>query len=612
MKTRMHHLAILVLGMLMVTKTFCQSPEQIVRQIEANSTEYYFGHGYAADYDKAVQIAKAQLVSDITTYIQVITDGKVSTEDGVSIQERILTYTNMTQLRDVATVAVKAEPDDFHVFCYLTRSAVQRMFEERKQKMMNFLEDGRQAERQLKLTDALQSYYWAYLILRTLPDDGDITIVDEGVQKNLGKWLKNHIREIVDGVQFNVAGVMKEDDWNIVDVKVTYEGKPVANCDYKYWTGLSYSPITRAKDGHGIAEFNEVPKQIQFYVEYVFETESQNLDAELRAIVTNIDKPSFKNTHVATTTKVTPMNPQSPTVVQNPEVAPSVGNSYFTQPSQSRVDSCSAIMAKVQNAVQSKNPAAVRSLFTDDGYAMFEQMMKNGNATIVRKSELSYIQTPEDVICRSLPMCFKFACSGKTVVENVTFRMDVSSLKIKSLSFGLGQEALNDIMDSTKTWEDRSRMELMKFLEDYQTAYSLKRADFLENIFSEDALIIVGSKLKKAPAVEKTIQVVDPNLYEYTRKTKAEYISALRRVFASSEFVNLQLKDNQILKAPGKEIYGIQIRQMYASNSYADQGYLFLVVDLRNPDRPIIHVRTWQPDKDPNFGLFDLSRFSGI
>ena len=33
------------------------------------------------------------------------------------------------------------------------------------------------------------------------------------------------------------------------------------------------------------------------------------------------------------------------------------------------------------------------------------------------------------------------------------------------------------------------------------------------------------------------------------------------------------------------------------------------MVDLNNPKEPIIHVRTWQPEKDPDFGLIDLSHF---
>lgn len=594
-----------------------QSPEQIVRQIEANRSEFYFGHGYADDYDKAVQQAKSQLLQDILVYVKTQTFGTVSTEDGVSMEERIHTYTNMTQLRDVTTVAVTAEPDNFHVFCYLTRAAVQRMFEERKQKAMNYFEEARQAEAKLKLTDALQSYYWAYLILRTLPDESQVRFTDaDGQQKNLGKWLNDHIRYMVDEVKFEVAGVTAEDDWNIVDVKVTYEGKPVTNCDYKYWTGLSYSQVTRAKDGRGIAEFKEVPKQIQFFVEYVFETEAQNVDAELRDIVTGTDKPVFKNTHAVATAQLstTPLKPaevKSSETVASAQVADSHQAFYKKMP-QPRVDSCTTVMAEVQNAVRSKNAASAKTLFTEEGYEMFEQMMRNGNATITRTPQLSFVQTPDDIVCRSLPMSFKFARSGKTVLQDVTFRIDSKTMKIKSLSFGLSQDAQNDIMDTSKTWEDRSREELVRFLEDYQTAYALKRADFLEGIFSEDALIIVGTKLKKSPNIERTIRLGDEQLYEYTRKTKAEFISDLRRVFASAEFVNLQLKDNEIVKSPGQEIYGIQIRQLYASNSYADQGYLFLIVDLRNPDTPIIHVRTWQPEKDPNFGLFDMSKFSGM
>ena len=59
----------------------------------------------------------------------------------------------------------------------------------------------------------------------------------------------------------------------------------------------------------------------------------------------------------------------------------------------------------------------------------------------------------------------------------------------------------------------------------------------------------------------------------------------------------------------GGELYGIQIKQDYYSTNYGDQGYLFLMVDLNDPDKPIIKVRTWQPEKDPDFGLYDIGMF---
>ena len=84
----------------------------------------------------------------------------------------------------------------------------------------------------------------------------------------------------------------------------------------------------------------------------------------------------------------------------------------------------------------------------------------------------------------------------------------------------------------------------------------------------------------------------------------------LKQVFTSNEFINLKFASNNILKfgAVG-EIYGIQIKQDYFSTNYADTGYLFLMVDLNDPNKPIIHVRTWQQDRDPAFGIIGPQHF---
>jgi hypothetical protein len=84
----------------------------------------------------------------------------------------------------------------------------------------------------------------------------------------------------------------------------------------------------------------------------------------------------------------------------------------------------------------------------------------------------------------------------------------------------------------------------------------------------------------------------------------------LGTVFRSNEYVNLKFTDIDVEQAgKGGEIYGIQLKQDYFSTSYGDTGYLFLAVDLNNTEKPIIHIRTWQPEKDPNFGVYDLSHF---
>lgn len=62
-------------------------------------------------------------------------------------------------------------------------------------------------------------------------------------------------------------------------------------------------------------------------------------------------------------------------------------------------------------------------------------------------------------------------------------------------------------------------------------------------------------------------------------------------------------------KAKDGEEYGIQIKQDYYSTNYGDEGYLYIQVDLNDRKEPIIKVRTWQPEPDPEVGLFGLGNF---
>jgi hypothetical protein len=203
-------------------------------------------------------------------------------------------------------------------------------------------------------------------------------------------------------------------------------------------------------------------------------------------------------------------------------------------------------------------------------------------------------------------MSFTFSGNNRTFVEDIVVNMNKEG-KVEAISFGLNKAAVDDIVTQT-SWGEDVRKVLINFLESYKTAYALKRYDYINSIFSDDALIITGSVLKRTTANEN--QPMSKQAIKYTRQTKAEFMKRLKHIFAGNEYINLRFADNQIRKSGvGGEIYGIQIKQDYFSSSYGDTGYLFLMVDLNNPKEPIIHVRTWQPEKDPDFGVIDLSHF---
>lgn len=101
----------------------------------------------------------------------------------------------------------------------------------------------------------------------------------------------------------------------------------------------------------------------------------------------------------------------------------------------------------------------------------------------------------------------------------------------------------------------------------------------------------------------------DESFIELNQKTKAEYIKSLNRAFNSREYINLKFRDTNFIQAAnGENLFGVQIKQEYYSNSYSDVGYLFLIVDLREK-LPCIHVRTWQPNKTKIEDLINLNNF---
>jgi hypothetical protein len=147
-------------------------------------------------------------------------------------------------------------------------------------------------------------------------------------------------------------------------------------------------------------------------------------------------------------------------------------------------------------------------------------------------------------------------------------------------------------------------------MENYQTAYCLKRLDYIEKIFAENALIIVGSVIKEAEPIEGMYKKIGTDRIKYIELNKEEYVDRLKKVFNSNEFVNINFEENIVKKVNGDEkIYGIQIKQDYYSATYADKGYLFLMIDLNDSINPKIYVRTWQPEKNPDGSVYGLNDF---
>jgi hypothetical protein len=203
-------------------------------------------------------------------------------------------------------------------------------------------------------------------------------------------------------------------------------------------------------------------------------------------------------------------------------------------------------------------------------------------------------------------MSFSFKSNNRTFVEDVVFYFDRNH-KICNITFSLSKIAIEDIA-SNSSWSEANRILLISFLENYKTAFSLKRYDYISNIFSDDALIITGLITKVTESGDSPY--ANNTIIKYNRQTKSEYLKKLKYSFDSKEYINIRFAENTIRRSgKGADVYGIQIKQDYFSTNYGDSGYLFLLVDLSDTLKPQIHVRTWQPEKNADGSIYGLSDF---
>lgn len=173
------------------------------------------------------------------------------------------------------------------------------------------------------------------------------------------------------------------------------------------------------------------------------------------------------------------------------------------------------------------------------------------------------------------------------------------------------QEDVSKIMTSETgaVTDVRKRREILKWVEDFRCYYNERNIKALEQIYSEDALIITGSVMTQRQNGRDGVRYVQKVNYKVQDKTT--YINNLRRQFASKARLDVKFDHITVMKHNAKDnIYGVTLRQEWTRGSYHDVGWLFLLWDFTDEDHPQIHVRTWQPEQAVTTdGVFTLEDF---
>lgn len=585
-----------------------------------SSGDYIYAEGTGltleeADKDAFAQLSRSSaLVSHMATYS---TDDRMGT-DGNSSDSHYSDNTSIMSslyLQNVHRYELPDQNGRKRVLRYIHKSDWEQRYDVCKSRIEANVESAMIAEQDYdNIDDAIMYYSWALALLRSYPEND---LVVEGVKGGIPQYCTSAIKRILAGIEINVTDVQDMSDKPntlfpyIVGLDFMYNGEPVPFLSFSYYNGEEYVDGAQVKDGRSVVELRRRIDNIKIDIDCLHLDLARDNQTDVYTILTTPGfPPQFEGEIIDVEVKSETSEKASGFEMTAEALKSAVDNSLKMtvathKPVKTEITDYTEyenVMKSIARSINESNPDKVRDLFTEEGWEDFTMIVTSGNPVIIRTPEYRFLQMDSLLMCRSIPMKLTFS-GNKAFVEDVTFRLNINSGKIQSVAYTLSSSAEARIM--SMDWEDKGRLTLINFLEDYRTAYCLKDINYIQKIFSDDAYIIVGTELKTG-TVKTTDQItlnIPENTVVYQTKTKKEYIADLRRSFRSKEFVNIRFGECSPAKGYQEKegIYAVQLKQRYYSNNYSDEGYLTLAIDMRDEDNPLVKVRVWQKDRNEEY-----------
>ena len=576
--------------------------------------DYMWAIGYGSTVQEADQDALRTLTSLDMSIVNVgsskmsdrVTNAQSQSEE-VNRQET--TSVSNLYLENVRREVLPDMDGRKRVLRYISRADWEGRHDALRNKIMEYISNGRYAP---LVEDKVRYFVWAHVLMQSLPDDGTQLKIDNTTPAC--QWLLSRVREMLEAIEVCVIGIEHDKQNRNYPYKlfldVTYKKEPVSFLTFRYFDGAGYVDGETVKDGRSAILMKQLPEYLDLDIDCLSSDLARQIEPSVYVLLQNPRyASSFVGGHKRVATQPQGVKPKREVNTLAEQVVSPVKNALVSIEAthvavKEQVPDTrpyAAMMADVVGSISGVAKGDISHHFTPTAWEHYRRIVASGNPIIARTPAYRFVHSDSLVVCRGVALKLRFP-GNKSFVEDVVFRVNAKSRKVESVAYALSATTEQKIM--AMSWEDKARLTLLSFLEDYRTAYCLKDLAYIQKVFADDAYIIVGRVLKQSDQRfnDRPHEVAGPRT-EYTRKSKAQYISDLRKSFTSKEFVNIRFEDCNVAKGfyDKEGIYAVQVQQLYYSDNYADDGILTLAVDMRREANPLVRVRVWQQKRDVKY-----------
>lgn len=588
-------------------------PAQTISRVIADTymTEYVWAIGYGKNLEEADNDAMKTLAQNAVDITVLGSDEvkDINNHSQRTFSEKTSTISNM-YLDNVVREVLPDERGMKRVLRYISREDWESRHDALKNKIEEYIESGKYAS---LVEDRIRYYTWAHILLQTYPNTATPIKVESSHAR---QWLHEQVRDILDDIDISVIAIEQDKNNRNYPYKLyldfIYEGEPISYLRFGYFDGSGYVESESVKDGRGIIQIKHLEPEIAIDIDCL----SKELARQIEPSVSNLLEGGHYETSFAEghKTVATQSKPKKKVDTTSPKIESKVNEMLVKNEAeyveiQERVTTTrpfESIIDDIAESISKPSSKDVRHHFTDGAWKQYLSIVANGAPMLARTPEYKFIQHDTLTICQSLPVKLSFV-GNHSFIEDVVFRINNRTMKVESVAYKLSAKTEQTIM--AMAWDDKARLTLISFLEDYRSAYCLKNLDYINKVFADDAYIIVGRVLKASTKkFSDSPQSINATTTVYDKKSKQQYVSDLRKSFASKEFINLRFEECNVAKGyDAKEgIYAVQVNQLYYSDNYADNGILTLAIDMREETDPLVRVRIWQQLRDVTYTAEDM------